>query len=111
METIRHNRKQETGRTGRAAGDMTRKNNKAAKQQSKHKNKRNKKNRATAAARTELPDHNDSFHANMHLAHKHICPLSSAGITYILEFSAAVASPGTREMKKEESERKREKCL
>lgn len=42
----------------------------------------------------------------MHLAHKHICPLSSASITYILELSAAVDSPGTREIKKK---RKRER--
>lgn len=42
----------------------------------------------------EAPDHNDIFHTNIHLAQKQINTLLSRSFTYILEFSAAVTSPG-----------------
>lgn len=48
---------------------------------------------------------NNSFHPNIHLALRQIVPLWSTSITYILEFSAAVASPGDAER---ETERERQ---
>lgn len=46
--------------------------------------------------RTGTPDHNNRFCANVHLSHKQIIPQQSRSVTYILQFSTAVTSPGRK---------------